>query len=208
MAFLAPILSAAIPALGGIFGNRPQTSTQGGTSQSNQGGTSMPVLSAEGAGAFQNLSDIFQGLKAGTDLSGYEASQAQGIANNSDIAKKLAIENLAAHGITTGAAPGTALTAQDSSRIAQMNQLHQQIPLIQNQLQSSLLNLGTNLFRALPEGTNTTGFQNTAQQGNVTQPGNILGGLFGNLNPSDLVKAIQSIGGLFGGGGQAGFPFA
>lgn len=207
MAFLAPLLSTAIGALGGIFGNRPQTSNTGGTSQSNQGGTQMGILSNAGFGALSELDPIFAKLNAGTDLSGYEAGQAQQIANSSDIAKKLAMENLASHGITTGAAPASAATAIDSSRVGQINQLHQQIPLLQNQLLSNLFSLQSNLFKSIPEGTTSTGFQNTAQQGNVTQPGNILGGLFGNLNPQSLFQLLQGIGGG-GGGQQTGFPFA
>lgn len=206
MAFLAPILSAAIPALGGIFGNRPQQSTQGGTSQTNQNSLSLPVMTPQQGGLFNPLADAFlKQLSQGTDLTGYHAQQAQQIAGNTDIAKRQAIENLASRGITTGAAPAAALTGVENQGFAQQTQLNQQIPLLQQELFSNLANIGTNLFARLPSGSNTTGGTNTAQQGQVTQPGNILGGLFGNLDPTSLMNAINAIGGLFGPSGASQF---
>ena len=185
MGFVAalPLIASGISALGGLFGNRRSTQQQTGLQNTNSSSLTMPAFTAEGTGVLYPLADKFlENLSSDTDLSGYRNAAVGGINHLADVKRRASEENYAARGVF-GPAVGTAENTINAGRISDITKVNQSIPLLQQQILQSKLQQGIDLFRSIPEGTNTQGYQNIAQQGTITDPGNLLAGLFGNLGP-------------------------
>lgn len=198
---LIPLAISGISALGGLLGNRGQTQQMNSVSNSNSGSTTMPSLSAEGTGVLYPLADKYlEFLSKDPNLTSYRNAQAGDINRLADIKKKNIAETMAARGVS-GPAVSTALNSSEGSRIGDLTHLDQSIPLLADQLFSNKIAQGTDLFRSIPEGTSTTSFGNTISQGTQTDPGNMLGGLFGNL--SGVLAYLYGRGAFGGGGGTS-----
>lgn len=204
---------SGISALGGLFGNRKKTNTQqststsGGASDTNTHGygTSRPELTQQQ----QDLLDQIVGkstanLNEDVDLKGYQAGQTGQINNLVNIQKKAAEEQLAARGITGGPALATSQNNIDAGGFAERIKLAQGIPLLKNQIQQQKIASASDVFSRIPTETKYENYGNTQNQftnttnssGSATDPGNMLGGLFGNLG--------QVLAYLYGQGGFGG----
>lgn len=199
---LAQLLISGLGALGGLFGNRRQQLLRQQTSNvtsnflnqnrtTNQGSIN-PLLDPRASSQLDDILTKYKTLLNDTDLTGYRASGIQDINSLSDIQNKALTANLASRGIT-GPAAELAKTGSENARYSDIAKFNQGIPLLQNKLTSDALNLGTNIFSTIPRGqyneefgtSDQSGTQNQVSSGTENQiiPGNMLGGLFGNLAP-------------------------
>lgn len=193
MAFAAalPFITTALGALGGLLGNRPSTTTQSGTSNTtgtqNTSGSSLITGSKGPAGDYLNsdlITKYLAMLNQDPDLSGYRAGGIGDINRLADVRNRNINETMAAHGIS-GPALGTSLINSENNRTGDITKFSQGIPLMAQQLNLGNLNAAGNFAAGLPESQMTNfnntenSTQNTQQTGNVNQPGNMLGGLFG-----------------------------
>lgn len=199
-----PALISGIGALGGLFGGRGQKQKQ--TSRSSSHTTNLqeakthnfgvegPQLTGQQQGLLDQIVNKATGyLNEDTDLSGYQAGQTNQINALADIQKKAAEETLAAKGVSGGPATATALNSVDANAFANKVNLAQSIPMLRNQIMSQKLADVGQVFSRIPTATgyeNYGNVQNTGAQytdtegeGEQSQSGNMLGGLFGNLAP-------------------------
>lgn len=196
-----PALISGIGALGGLFGNRSKTTTSTSNTQGNYSGLNMPAFSAEGTGVLYPLADKYlQNLSQDTDLTGYRNAGVSNTNRLADIHKRAIEESMAARGVS-GPAVGTALAGAEGQRIQGISQLDNSIPLLAQQIQQQKMQQGIDLFRTIPEGQSTTGQSNSGTQGSQTDPGNMLGGLFGNLG--QMLAYFYGKGAFGGSGGGA-----
>lgn len=194
---------AGISALGGLLGNRKKTttSTNANTQQYNNNNlgqnvsqtTTSPVITPQ----HQALLDQIIGKYTDTlfkdpDLSGYQASGISDINHLSALQKQNAEENMAAHGLS-GPLAGTVNNNIDAQRFQGITKLNQSIPLLQRDMITKMLAQGTDIANSIPKGSSTSsqdysassssGTSRTDGTGTQTDPGNMLGGMFGNLGP-------------------------
>lgn len=232
MPFFIPALIAGASALGGLLGNRKQTSQQSGSSttsgmqdftgtQSNEfSNLSSPVYDPQQL-QMRNflLSQFYNRTNPETIKSITEAAINQGVNNyNQEYqgAEQALRGNLAMRGLQYSPAGANAEAQLQNSRIGNIIGLRNQAPLLQNQLQESALTDFSNFLTRLPFGTQSSGSsfgstsghqsstQNTESQGTVTQPGNMLGGLFGGLGSA--LAALYGQGAFQKGGGGLSIP--
>lgn len=198
-----PALIAGIGALGGLFGNRSSKQQTTGLQQSNFSNLSMPALSEEGKGVLYPTADAFlANLGKDPDLSGYRANQQQDINQLGDARSKMLNFEFNRRGISQNSPQAMAYQMQnENQRFADTTHLNNAIPLLAQQILQDKIKQGIDLFSTIPHGTYNTGGSNTAQQGEVTNPGNMLGGAFGNLGE---ILAYLFGQGAFGGGGGGG----
>ena len=138
-------LAIGLSGAGGFLGNRKETTTQ----------TTGTNLTPEQAALLKSIQDQYANLNKDPNLSGYEAGQVSDINHLAALHLQNVQENAAQRGIT-GDALGNAENAVDSQRFSDIVKLHQQIPLLQNQIQSQNINTGLGVFGATPKNTIST----------------------------------------------------
>ena len=183
--------------LGGIFGNRPQTTTYSKDSSSNaQAGQtgnaiSRPIYDDTTIGARDNLIRMYSDAATGApfDTSGWLSGQLSNINAASGLRTNAINAALASRGLLnpgSGPATGSYLNEQNF-RVGQGVAAMGQAPQIAEQVRQQRLNDFSNFFTRLPYGTTTdTGtnsWQNmtSSEKGTQTGPGNMLGGGFSSL---------------------------
>jgi hypothetical protein len=140
------------------------TGTTNTTGTSVQGTT--PTLSPATQAFMDNLIGKYNAQSA-PSLTGFGAQQTNNINVAADAQKK-AIDNImAARGLSTSPAAGTAQTGLEQNRLNQITSMQQGLPLLQNQMNLQNLAGASAFFSAIPKGSITTG--STAQQGQTTQ---------------------------------------
>lgn len=212
----APALIAGLGGLGGLFGNRKQTQQQtsrfNNLNRSNISGSQTGQVHTElnplaGAG-YNTLAAQYQKmLGQDPDLKGYEANQFSDINRQSSQLGETQQGLLASRGIT-GPAALNAQTGLDNQAFAQKIGIHNQIPLLAQQMQQNLMGQAGGFFNSIPTDTYTTGYTSGASEenqtgestGTQTNPGNMLGGLFGGMG--NLLAFLYGRG-AFGGAKQA-----
>ena len=194
-----PAVISGIGALGGLFGNRGKTQTSSGTQQNNSSMYTMPALTAEQGGVLYPTADTFlANLNKDPDLSGYKAGQQQDINNLADVRQRALKMQMAQRGIDPNSPAGmTYFNNSENQRYSDTTKLNNSIPLLAQQILQSKIAQGIDLFSKLPGGSWSQGSTNIAQQGNVSNPGDLLGGLFGSLG---TILASLYGQGAFGGG--------
>jgi hypothetical protein len=181
-------LAVGLSAAGGALGNRKETTTQ----------TQNTNLTPEQQLLLKQLMEQQAKLSAGTDLTGYEAGQVSDINKTRALQLQNVQENAALRGIT-GDALGNAENSVDSQRYGDIVKLHQQIPMLQNQLETNALQTGQSLFTATPKnvvGTGTT--PNNAVGGGLSNAAATLAyflgqGAFKKPNASTLPSTVPNV---------------
>lgn len=178
------------------------------SSNTNTSGTqsSTPNLSPQAQQLINKLTQSYQQFAKPVDLSGYQATQAQGINRNADLAQQSAQNIMASRGLATSPASATTATNIDANRFAQQNQLNQSIPQLANQ--QNLANLGavSGFANALPYGTTSTNSQaqtnEQSQQQNQQQKASQSGGgtAYSGQNTSQNTNQVQNQNNKSGGG--------
>lgn len=175
--------------VGGLFGAAsgffPTSTTSTTNSNSNSNGTSTtnPVLSAQA----QNFLNQLQGqytnlLNNPNNLSGYQATQANSINGNAQLASQASNQMLAARGLSTSPVAAAVSNTNNQNRVGQLNSLSQSIPLLQEQMQQQNDAAGTSFFNSIPRGSTTNQNQNQTQNSTTTQKsGGGIGGLLSGL---------------------------
>lgn len=187
--YLLPGLSA----LAGGLGNRSSTQRNRGSfnNQSRNYGTNFTSVTPEydffqdklRGNIFSKYMDL---INKDPDLTGYRNTQVGNMNRLADVQRRRAIEEAGARGVG-GPALNTSLDNIDAQRFSGITQLDNQIPLLARDLNMNLLNQATGFFSALPMRTSTENTfdqftnQSGTQEGQVQMPGNVAGGITGNL---------------------------
>ncbi len=193
--FIAPILSAVLPGLAGLFGGGQQQQVQNNstTNQNQTGFQSGHSSSTPNLNPFQQqLASMFSSgasdlYKSSTNLAPYSTQGLQQIQNQGRGNATAIANNLAQRGLSYSPVAGNAGIQNTLNTGNQMNSFLQGIPLLQRQLQTSGLDELMKAFQVQPFGTTSdssgqssmTGTSNT--NGTQTQTGNPTAGLFGGL---------------------------
>lgn len=193
----APALIAGLGGLGGLFGNRRSTATStnrfNNQNRSNMTGSQVGQTHTElnplaGAG-YNTLAAQYQKmLGQDPDLKGYEANQFSDINRQAGQLGEAQQGLLASRGVT-GPAALNAQTGLDNQAFAQKIGIHNQIPLLAQQMQQNLMGQAGGFFSGIPTDQYTTGYSSGSSEenqtgestGSQTQPGNMLGGMFGGM---------------------------
>lgn len=220
----------ALGALSGAFTNTPTTVTNNGTTLNNattntnsntntnntttNNGTvtTTPNLNPTAQNLITEGGNLAASLSSDPNLTGYLANQESQISQSTIDQENALQSELAAHGITSGAASVAPILNAENQKFAQDVQLQNQIPLLAQQLNQQDLSAIQSFLNAIPEGvtqntnntSNTTGTSSTqgtsntqgVQQNNNTQvtSGNMIGGAL-----TGLLSIIELINGLNGG---------
>lgn len=211
-----PLAISGISALGGLFSNRPKTTTEtsrgttstSGTTSEVGGTTTTPNLDPATADYLNLIRNRYiQSLNQDVDLSGYEAGGVQNINRASGLRSQALNSILAARGLNYSPMGAAANAGLESARVSDVVGFQNQIPLLRNQLMQEKLNNAAAFFSRIPIGQtstsdvtrNVTGTETREGTTTGTQPGNMLGGLFGGLG-SSLAYLYGS--GAFGAGAR------
>lgn len=157
------VIATALAGVGGALGNRAGKQSQKSSQQTN--------LTPDQQALMARLVTSQTALSADPDLSGYEAGQVSDINRMHQFQMQSLQDNLALRGVT-GPAAAAAEAGQESGRFADITKLHQSIPLLRNQINTSNLNTGISLFGSMPRNVSTTS-EGTAN-------GNVAGGGLSN----------------------------
>jgi hypothetical protein len=173
-------LGAILGGAAGLFpttGNQTTTGTMHGTSS----GSYSPNLSPTAQSLLNNLVNQYSTLASqGPNLSDYEAAQGNAINKTYNAAQQKTQQEMAARGLATSPVSGSVQSSQDMARASAMGQLHQSIPLLQQQLQLQDLAPLMQLFQSIPYGYSTSGTQDqSTQQTTKTASGGGIGSLIG-----------------------------
>ena len=212
-ALAAPLVGIAGSLLGGLFGGKPATTNVSSNTASSSTGsgasTSAPVLDP-GQIALKNAilgSGTQQLTSAPADLSGIQSQMLQNTNTGYNSADQVLRQTLAARGLSYSPLAGAAESSLGTQRIGAGINVLNQMPLLREQLYQQRLQNALNAFRGIPFATRgTTNFNQGGNQymtgvSTQTNPGGMLGGLFGNLG-----STAPMFGDLFGGGGQVSLP--
>lgn len=183
--WLIPAIISGVSALGGALSNRGSQQQTSGAQHSETNNINRPFFTPEQGGVFYPTADAFlANLNRDPDLSGYRAGQEQGINELSDVKKKALQIEMATRGIAPNSTAALAYGRNiDNQRFSDITKLNQSIPLLREDITKNRIGQGIDLFRSLPSGMQSQGGTDTIQQGTVDNPGNIAGGLIGNLAP-------------------------
>lgn len=213
-----PIVGSLISGvLGGIFGNKQQTSTIDQTQTNNQnstqagtGQTTPTYADLEGSVKDQLLKYMLGNLFGNqTDLSGYATS---GIANNNtalDAGMNNLNATLAARGLTNSPIAVSAIANLGAQRAQANAGVLQQLPLLNEQIRQQRLNQLNGFFTSLPVGQKTdtsqasSGASTTTTKGTQTGPYNPTNPAAGGF--SSLGTALA---GLYGAGAFGGKSYS
>lgn len=177
------------------------------------GSTSATTTTGYGSPAATGLSDQltkqFSALAASpTNLQPYQQQQEANINRNSQTLDKSQQEELAARGLSTSPVAASVAANTDASRVGQITQLQQSIPLLQQQLLQQNLNSAGGFLANAPKTSTTAGTQEQtstgSQTGNTSQTSNGNSNQTGaqNTNSTSTQNSGGGIGGLFGGLGS------
>lgn len=194
-AIAVPLILSGISALGGLFGNRKQKQQQTQQSTQNVDITDFieqfqsPTFDEETLGLRNAL--ISQFLNRVNNAPGfgeaYRAAGLQRINQSNNLGRQLLENSLAARGLSSSPVAANAIAQNEANRLMQGSQFLTQAPITLDQLMQERLLQAGNFFSQLPHGLATTGTTRRTGtttgnvQGETTTPGNLLGGLFGNL---------------------------
>jgi hypothetical protein len=193
-AFAIPLAISGISALAGLLGNRKKQATQDSTTTQNTSGTenydnyNTPILTPEAMQAYSTLFPQLQNrIQSGADLSGYTASGLRNITNTGENARNRIVQNLAARGLTNSPASAAIIARQGDTQAGETANFLNSVPLLQRQMQGQDLDQLLRAASALPTGmrqqgsSTRTGTSTSNTRGTVTQPSDMLGGLFSGL---------------------------
>lgn len=189
------LLLGGISGLAGLFGGGQQQQTNSSSSQqqqSQQSGTSSQNLTNNLSPLQQQLAGLFTNgainqYNQSTNLQPYEAQGEQQINQNSKLADQVSQNTLASRGLEYSPTAAVTENQNQLSRIGQISQFQNSIPLLQRQLQQQSLSGLVSAFSALPTNRSVTGSssQSSSSSGTSTgvntQSGNPTAGLFGGL---------------------------
>lgn len=132
--------------------------------------TSIPLLSPETSAFLANLMGRYSSLTS-PSLTGYQAQQTQNINASSDAQQKAVDAIMASRGLSTSPVAATSAANIQQNRLNQINQVKENLPILQNQLDLANLGAATSLFSVIPKGTYgiTSGTSDTSQTGGTTQ---------------------------------------
>lgn len=220
-------IQQALPIIGGLAGMFPTPSSATGTGtttsnnninsvldtlaqltgRSNTSGTS-GTTSDYGAAGQSLINNILPSLSSlatrSVNLTPYLAQQTGQINRNANLAQQSAANIMAARGLSTSPVSATTAANIDANRIAGITSLQQQMPLLQQQLQSQNLGLAGNILGMLPRTSSTQ--QSQSGQSSQTQD-NTQSGLTGSQGTSSTSEAQSGkqgggVGGFLGGLGS------
>jgi hypothetical protein len=157
-------LSTLLQTLSNISGKTASTGTQTGTTVGGYASPAATALSSQLANQYSNLAN------KSTNLQPYAAQQIQNINTNSQAQTQAQQAALAARGLSTSPVAGTVAAQTEASRVGQVTNLQQQLPLLQQQLQLQNLGAGNSFLANAPKTQAVTG--TTAQTGTSSQTGN------------------------------------
>lgn len=190
-------ITQALPILGAVAGAFPNTAsgsgsgtattniqsllstlaTLMGTSATSGTGTTTTGYGTQGTALSANILPVLNSLMQGsTNLAPYEAQQTQQINTNAGLQSQQVNNEMAARGLATSPVAATAAANINAQRTGAITGMQEQIPLIQQQLQTQNIGTAGNILNLLPKtstqtqqqtGT-TTQSQNTQQTGNTT----------------------------------------
>ena len=164
------------------------TSNVSGTSGSTTG------YGAAGTSVINQILPQLSSLLAGTNLStSYLPQQTQQINQNSQLQQQALNNIMASRGLGTSPVAATAAAGVDANRVGQITNLQQQVPLLQQQLNSQNLNTAGGILSRLP--TSTTGTTSQTGTSNTTSNTN----QNGQSNTTTQQNSGGGLGGLFGG---------
>lgn len=196
MPLFIPALIAGASALAGAFGNKDQHQQTGGSQSTNSTQTSTGATNFTNTPTYDPLQlqmrdfllkNFFDRSQSGGihDLVNSTVNSGVNNINTAGSSNELAIRNmLASRGLSYSPAASVPLANANSSRLAQITQLRNSAPILEDQIQSGRLTDFANFLKGLPTGstgvTNTAstteGASHTDQAGNVNTTGNPLGG--------------------------------
>ena len=192
MAAFVPFILGGLSAAGGALGGRAKTQQQSGFSTTQQDQYSIPFLDIKERLFRDALINemMWRGLEEmpyfGENLF---AQGAYGINEASDIKRKLYENLLVSRGQGMNVAP---LMGIEGSRLNELARLQASIPLQLEQMRQARAGQALQLLPMLPYATRQYGTTSTQQQGEVTTPGNILGGLFSG--PAQMLALLAGSG--------------
>ncbi len=126
--------------------------------------TTTPNVSPQTQSYIDKLMASYGQLAKPVDLSGYQASQTQGINRQADLASQSANNIMASRGLSTSPAAATTALNIDTNRLNQITGLNQSLPMLQNQLTNQNLGAASGFLSQIPMGTTTTNQQQQQQQ--------------------------------------------
>lgn len=188
-AFLLPLALGGASFLGGLFGNRKQTSTSRSTS------TTTPTLDPQFSPLQQMLLSSVQSRLANPSSlpASYETQGIADINRNFDLVAQARDNSLAARGLSASPVAGAADAKAGVARAGEIGRFQAQIPLLNREMQTQDLGIASLL---LNQGRGST----TSTTSTGTQPGNMLGGGLNNL--AGMLGFLYGQG-MFGGGGAS-----
>jgi len=173
-----------------------QLQTQQQQSQQYQQGTSVAPAQQQ---FLNNLTRTFQGIGQPVNTTGYVQGQVGNINAASGAQSQQVSNEMAARGLSTSPVTASALAGVDASRIAQINQVQQQAPLLGQQLQLQNLGAATGFLNALPRQVIGTQFgsQTGLQTGQTQQTGQTTGVSTGDQSITGSTTSKTRGGGIF-----------
>lgn len=205
MGALAPLVGIAGSLLGGLFGGQPKTTNFSGSTSGVSGGTGTNTFNYDpNQSALRNAilqSGTQQLTGAPADLSGIQSLMLQNTNAGFGDAEKVLRQTLAARGLTYSPMAAGAENQLQTQRVGAGINVMNQMPLLREQLYQQRLANALNAFRGVPISQTMTqsGYNRGTTQGTETQtnPGGMLGGLFGNLGQT--APMFGDLSNLFGG---------
>lgn len=184
---LSSIIGGGASLAGGALANKGKTnSTSTSNNSFNNTSTSMPTIAPGYSPMAQQINDmVMNRLKTGTDLSGYTGTGLSNINRAFSLASQGSDNDLAARGLSTSPIAGAVGANRNLARAATSAQFTNSIPLLQRDLQSQDLDLGSRILSAFGRGqTNTSSGTSTGTNTGetTTESGGGAAGAFNNLS--------------------------
>lgn len=213
MASLAiPLALTGISALSGLLGNRSKTSTgtRDETSTEKLNSLRSPVYDPRQSIMRDLLMNQFLGRTEDDNdfWGGYRRQGITDINRQSGLNDEVIANILASRGLGRSSIGGTSLVSNQLNRANQISNLNNQIPLLADARRRQNLLDASGFFGALPVAQSVTGENTRTGRSTVTQtdPGNMMGGLFGSLGTTLAgLFGAGAFGGGSGGGGSTNY---
>lgn len=195
---LVPLAISGISALGGLLSNRKKeiTSTQDQTQTTNIDQRSMPEYDPQQQQMRSMLMHQFLGRTEDDNdyWSGYRRQGIEDINQQAGLTDEAISNVLASRGLGGSSAGASSLIGSQLNRGRQISSLINQVPLMADARRRQNLLDASGFFSNLPVGSHQTGTNTSTGHTKTVQtdPGNPLGGMFGNL--------AGTLSGLFGAG--------
>lgn len=183
-----------------------QTSGTSGQ-QGTQSSSTTPTVSPQTQALLDQLTKQYGALASSTpDLKPYQAQQTQQINTNRGLQGKAVDNIMAARGLSTSPVSGTAQAGVENSRVGDITNLQQSLPLLLQQLKSQNLAAAGNFASSLPRGSTTTGtsgqtgYSTQQQSGSQTGNSSQYGSQYGTSSNQSAQNTQTSQGGGIGSG--------